>query len=442
MTPSDDIDHSSLRLVWTDLHGTARGTLLPATQVETAIDEGVGFASGVSELTLESSFVANARYGPEHGNMVAVADLDSVAPLSWREDEAIVFSNLKTPTGDRFNLCSRSVLQEVVSTFKTAGYTPRIGIELEFSLLCSEGESLVPYNNRSSYDLEALDQAAELIDEWDAALTTAGYEPLGIHAESHPGQFELNIRYDDPVTIADSVVFCRHMLKSLARRHEFKATMMPRPYTDEDANGLHFHLSLWNKDSSENQFASDDRTLEFPEGRRDSGLTDEARHFLGGILDHSMALTAVCAPTVNSYKRLVPGRWAPINIAWGPDNRSTAIRIPPELGAGTRIEYRIPDSAVNPYLAFAATFAAGFDGLCNKTEPGQPTLANAYEEEDHNHLPRTLWTAIDNLESNTVLRDALGATLVDEFVKLKRDEFNRSQESVSAWEQTEYLDSF
>lgn len=442
MDPSSGVDGSSLRLVWTDLHGIPRGTVLPSAQFDTAVDEGVGFASGVSELTLEPGFVTDARYGPEHGDVVAVADSNSVAPLSWREDEAIVFSDLKTPRGHQFDLCSRSVLRDVVSDLETAGYVPRIGVEVEFSLLRSESGSLVPDNDRSSYDLDALDQTADQIAAWNTAMETAGYELLGIHAESQPGQFELDFRYDDPVTIADGVVFCRHMLKSVARRHGLTATMMPRPHTDEDANGMHLHLSLWDKGVTKNRFASDDATLEFPEGGpRDGGLTDEARYFVGGILDHAMALTAICAPTVNSYKRLLPGRWAPINVAWGPDNRTTAIRIPPELGTATRIEYRVPDSAANPYLAFAATFAAGLDGLRSQTEPDPPTLANAYEE-DYDHLPRTLWAAIDHLESDAVLRDALGTTLVDEFVKLKRDEFDRSQENVSSWERAEYVDTF
>ncbi len=441
MDPFDDAADSSFRLVWTDLHGIARGTLLPASQLGSTRDEGVGFASGVSEFTLEPGFVTDARYGPEHGDMIAVADPSSISSLSWRENEAVVFSDLTTPGDEPFDLCTRSVLREVVSEFETLGYTPYTGVELEFSLLRSEDGSLAPYNTRSSYELEALDQAAERIEEWRTALRTAGYDSRDIHAESQPGQFELGLRYDDPVTIADGVVFCRHMLKSLARRHGLKATMMPRPHSGEDANGLHFHFSLWDESGSKNLFASDDRTLEFPDGSPDGGLSDDARHFLGGVLDHAMALTAVCAPTVNSYKRLVPGRWAPVNVAWGPDNRSTAIRIPPEFGAGTRIEFRIPDSAANPYLALAATLAAGLDGLRNRTKPDPPTLANAYDEE-HDHLPRTLWSAVDHLETNTVLRNTLGDTLIDEFVNLKRDEFDRSRESVSAWERSEYLDNF
>ena len=153
------------------------------------------------------------------------------------------------------------------------------------------------------------------------------------------------------------------------------------------------------------------------------------------------ALTAICAPTVNSYKRLLPGIWAPVNIAWGPDNRSTVLRLPPELGSATRIEHRVPDSACNPYLGIAASYAAGLDGIRNEIDPGEPTIRNAYEEE-YESLPRTLWEALDHLEDDKVIADALGSTLVEEFIQLKRDEFNRSMNHVSEWEHDEYLDEF
>ena len=438
-------DYETVRLVWTDLNGVARGIAMPGTEAEHAVEEGVGFANGVAELTLEPGLLSNPKYGAEAGDMLAVPDPDSVTPVEWTDDAAAVFADLTDVDGAQFDLCGRSALRRVLDDLESEGYRALAGVEAEFSVLSPDGDGgWVPFNNRCSYDLDALDAGADLVSDWTAAMEAAGYSVLGAHQESQPGQYELNIEYDDALTTADGVVFCRHMLKSVTRQHGHKASMMPRPYSGEDANGLHFHLSLWDLDESTNRFASDTGDLQFPAGKHpagESGISKEARHFVGGLLDHMKALTAICAPTVNSYKRLLPGIWAPVNIAWGPDNRSTVLRLPPELGPATRIEHRVPDSACNPYLGLAASLAAGLDGIRNEIDPGEPTLRNAYDEE-YESLPRTLWGALEHLEADEVLADALGRSLIEEFAKLKRDEFDRSMDAVSEWEREEYLDEF
>ncbi|RYJ08408.1 glutamine synthetase [Halogeometricum borinquense] len=437
-------EFDTIRLVWTDLNGVARGISLPASELDNAAEEGVGFANGVAELTLEPGLLDDPKYGPQHGDMMAVADLDSVTPLSWHENMAAVFTDLTTVDGKRFDLCPRSALKSVVEDVRDAGFEPFVGVETEFSLLAPDDDNgWVPFNYRCSYDMDALDQSADLMHAWSDAMNAGGYNVLGIHQESQPGQYEVNIEYDDAVTTADGVMFFRHMVKALSRNEGLKATMMPRPHSGEDANGLHYHLSLW--DGDENCFAGGDdaEDLQFPAGKHPhgAGISDTARYFMGGLLEHMKALTAVCAPTVNSYKRLIPGIWAPVNIAWGPDNRSTVLRLPPELGPATRIEHRVTDSAANPYLSMAATLAAGLDGIENEIDPGEGTLSNAYEE-DYENLPRTLPGALAHLENDAVLRDALGEDLVSEFVKLKRDEFDRYQNHVTDWEREEYRDEF
>ena len=437
-------EYDNVRVVWTDLNGVARGVTIPGSRAEHALDEGIGFANGVAELTLEPGLLDNPRYGAEGGDMLAVPDPESVMPVAWVDDTATVFADLTTVDGSQFDLCARGALRGVLDDLDDEGYRAMAGVESEFSVLSPDGDDgWEPYNDRCSYDLDAIDQASDLLGEWRSAMETAGYEMLGAHQESQPGQYEVNIAYDDALATADGIVFFRHMLKSVTRAHGHKASLMPRPHTGEDANGLHFHLSLWDRAGEENQFRSDDDDIAFPAGKHPagSGLSETGRHFVGGLLDHMKALTAVCAPTVNSYKRLLPGIWAPVNIAWGPDNRSTVLRLPPELGSATRIEHRVPDSACNPYLGLAATLAAGLDGIRNETDPGDPTLKNAYEE-SYERLPRTLWAALDHLEADDVLVDALGPALVDSFVKLKRDEFDRSMDQVSAWEREEYLNEF
>lgn len=437
-------DYETIRLVWTDLNSVARGISIPDEEYTAAVEEGIGFANGVAELTLEPGLLDDPKFGPQHGDMMAVADPDSVTPVSWRDDTAIVFSDLTTVDGEPFELCARTALKSVIEDYRALDLEPYVGVESEFSLLDHDSDDgWKPFNYRCSYDMDSLDQNAELLSAWSEAMESAGHHVLGTHQESQPGQYEINIEYSDALTTADAIMFMRMMIKSLSRKAGYKATFMPRPHSGEDANGLHFHLSLW--DSDENLFAGGDdaEEIQFPAGKHPhgAGISSIARHFMGGLLEHMKALTAICAPTVNSYKRLVPGIWAPVNITWGPDNRSTVLRLPPELGQSSRIEHRVPDSACNPYLAMAATLAAGLDGIENEIDPGQGTMANAYEE-DHENLPRTLPTAVAHLEEDAVIREALGKDLVTEFAKLKRDEFDRYQGQVTDWERNEYRDEF
>jgi glutamine synthetase len=444
MTFKPDLEpFDSIRLFWTDINGVARGISLPTDQFNHAVEDGVGFANGIAELTLKPGLLDDPKYGPESGDMMAVADPDSLMPVDWRNGEAVVFSDLTTVDGQPIDVCSRSALRRVLGELEEEGYIPYVGVETEFSLLRSVEGEWSPFNTRCSYDMSAVDQAAEHFSKWTAAMDAAGYNVLGIHQESQPGQYEVNLEYDDALTTADGIMFFRHMITSIARQHDLKASLMPRPHSGEDANGMHLHLSLWDTAGERNLFGSDDGDIEFPAGKHpeNAGISDDARYFIGGLLDHMKALTAICAPTVNSYKRLLPGIWAPVNIAWGPDNRSTVLRIPPELGQATRIEHRVPDTASNPYLALAATLAAGLDGIRNETDPGAPTLQNAYKQ-DYESLPRTLWAALNHLEASEVLTDALGESLVTEFVKIKRDEFNRYQDQVTSWECEEYLNEF
>jgi len=438
-------EYDDVRLVWTDLNGVARGITVPGDEAEHAFEEGIGFANGVAELTLEPGLLDDPHYGAEGGDMLAIPDRSSITPVEWADDTAAVFTDLTDVDGSQFDLCARSALRNVLAELESDGYRALAGVETEFSLLSPDGDGgWVPYNDRCSYDLDAVDMSSALISEWRSAMETAGYDVLGVHQESQPGQYEVNIEYDDALTTADGIMFFRHMAKSVTRNHGHKASMMPRPHTGEDANGLHFHLSLWDLEESENQFASETGDIRFPAGKHpagESGISDVGRHFIGGLLEHMKALTAICAPTVNSYKRLLPGIWAPVNVAWGPDNRSTVLRLPPELGPATRVEHRVPDSSCNPYLGMAASLAAGLDGIRNEIDPGEPTLKNAYEE-DYERLPRTLWSALDHLEADDVLAEMLGPSLVESFVKLKRDEFNRSMDHISSWEREEYLDEF
>ncbi|WP_336336680.1 glutamine synthetase family protein [Haloarcula brevis] len=441
MSSSPD-DFDTVRLFWSDIHGVVRGVSMSADAFGAAREEGMGFANGVAELTLEPGMLDDPQFGPETGDMLAVPSVETLAPLSWRDGEGVVFADLRTVDGRPFPLCARTALRSVLDEYRDEGFEPFAGVEVEFSLYADE-EGREPFNTRTSYDMAAIDRAAEVIDEWNDAMAAAGHDLTSVHQESQPGQYEVTLEYGDPLSTMDGTVFLRHAVGALARRRGIEATFMPRPRGGEAANGTHFHVSLWDEAGEENRFAGPaDDALQFPAGHRpaDGGLSETARHFVGGVLSHVDALTALCAPTVNSYKRLVPDIWAPTTVGWGLDNRSTVLRIPPELGAGARVEHRLPDSACNPYLAMAATLAAGLDGIRSETVPDDPIETGTAP--DGNRLPRTLWSALDALAADDVLRDALGADLVTEFVKLKREEFDRYQNSVGGWETDEYFDAF
>ncbi|ELY68970.1 glutamine synthetase family protein [Natrinema versiforme] len=437
-------EYDRVRVLWTDLNGIARGNVVPASNFERQREDGFGFAAGVAELTLEQGLLEDPSYGPESGDIVAVPDSEPPIPVAWREGVGLAFADLTRVDGTAFDLCSRSALGRVIDTLEATGYVPQVGIELEFSLLRpTDDGGYEPFNDRSSYAMDALDQAADLIEDWSEAMGAAGFEVTCVHQESQPGQYEVTFEHGDPVEVADGVAFFRHMLTSVSSQHGLKASMMPAPYTGADANGLHVHLSLWDDTLETNAFAAETTELEFPSGTRPAGggISTVARHAIGGLLAHSNALTAVCAPTVNSYRRLRPGSWAPVSIAWGPDNRSTVLRVPPHLGPATRLEFRLPDTSCNPYLALAAVLAAGHDGIETQREPPAPTTGNA-SQEDHERLPRTLWAALDHLEDDDILARELGEPLVDSFVSIKRDEFDRYQGAVSEWERETYLDAF
>ncbi|QCS42728.1 glutamine synthetase family protein [Natrinema versiforme] len=437
-------EYDRVRVLWTDLNGIARGNVVPASTFDRQREDGFGFAAGVAELTLEPGLLENSTYGPESGDVVAVPDAAPPIPLEWREGVGLAFADLTHVDRTPFALCSRTALDRVTAALEAAGYVPRVGIELEFSVLRSADDGgYEPFNDRSSYAMDALDRATELIDDWTDAMTAAGLEVTCVHQESQPGQYEITFEHGDPIEIADGVAFVRHMLTSVANQHGVTASMMPAPYTGADANGMHVHLSLWDDALETNAFAAETNDLEFPSGTRPdgAGISAVARHAIAGLLAHSNALTAVCAPTVNSYRRLRPGSWAPVSIAWGPDNRSTVLRVPPHLGPATRLEFRLPDTSSNPYLVLAAVLAAGLDGIENQRDPPAPTTGNAQREE-HERLPRTLWAALDHLEANEVVARQLGEPLVESFISIKRDEFDRYQGAVSEWERETYLDAF
>jgi len=292
------------------------------------------------------------------------------------------------------------------------------------------------------YDYKGLARSTAFLERMVDALRTAGIDVYQIDHEDANGQFEVNFTYADALKSADNFTFVKMAASEIARKHGMIATFMPKPFSNRTGSGAHFHISLGN-DQQKNLFedASDKRGLK---------LSTLAYQFLGGVLAHARALAAVCAPTVNSYKRLVVGRalsgatWAPAYVAYGDNNRTACVRIP-----GGRLELRLPDSGCNPYLALSAVVAAGLDGIERKLDPGEPTNLNMYElspeqlrEKKIGLLPQNLLEAIGELEKDEVIKAGLGKELSAEFITLKRMEWTEYARHVSDWETQRYLEFF
>ena len=294
--------------------------------------------------------------------------------------------------------------------------------------------------DKPCYDYKGLSRSLTFIEKLVTSLQAADFDVYQIDHEDANGQFEINYTYTDCLTTADRFIFFKMAASEIAKELGLICSFMPKPFANRTGSGMHMHMSMW--EGGTNIFAddTDDRNL---------GLSKLAYHFMAGLLAHAPALTAICAPTVNSYKRLVVGRslsgatWAPAYITYGDNNRSSMVRVP-----GGRLELRLADGSCNPYLATAAAIAAGLDGIEKQLDPGEPWNVNLYDfsnaeltEKGIQTLPQSLKEAIDALKSDDVIKNALGV-LADEFINLKQMEWVEYMRHVSEWEVQRYLEFF
>jgi glutamine synthetase len=322
------------------------------------------------------------------------------------------------------------------------------GIEHEFMMLGRRGDgSLGPFDasdqlEKPCYDYKGLSRASMVLDAMVESLRAVGIDVYQVDHEDGNGQFEINFTYADALKSADNFTFVKMAASEIARQHGMIATFMPKPFSNRTGSGAHFHISIGN-DKTKNLFHDDS-------DRRGLGLSTLAYQFLAGVLSHARALTAICAPTVNSYKRLVVGRslsgatWAPAYVTYGNNNRTACVRVP--YG---RLEMRLPDSGCNPYLAAAAILAAGLDGIDRKLEPGDPMNVNLYELTERELsaqkialLPQSLLEALQEMERDKVVCAGIGNDLAAEFIRLKRMEWIEYSRHVSEWETNRFLEFF
>jgi glutamine synthetase len=421
-----------------DIHGAAKAKAVPVEHLDMVLDDGAGFAGFA---------LWGLGMGPHGPDYMARGDLASLAPMPWMSGFARLACDGHVK-GEPYEYCSRVVLKRALAALADEGYTMYTGIEPEFMLLKrGDGGALAPADDTDTldkpcYDYKGLARNAACLDAMTSALREGGLDVYQIDHEDANGQFEVNFTYADALTTADRLVYLKMGVSEIARAHGMVATFMPKPFADRTGTGAHFHISLGNA-QVKNLFHDDADPQRM-------GLSKLGYHFLAGLLAHAPALAAVCAPTVNSYKRLVVGRslsgatWAPAYIAYGDNNRTACVRIP--YG---RIEMRLADGSMNPYLATAAILAAGMDGVRRRLDPGRPCNDNLYEcsadqlrERGIGLLPQTLGDAITAFERDDVVRGALGDALAAEFTRLKRMEWTEYCRHVSSWETGRYLEFF
>ena len=421
-----------------DIHGVAKTKSVPVSHFEDIVTGGAGFAGFA---------VWGMGMAPHDADYMAVGDLHTLSLMPWQPGYARIVCDGRVK-GRVYPFDTRYVLRQQVEAAQARGWTVNIGIEPEFMVLGRRPDgTLAPADDgdvldKPCYDYKGLSRNRDMLERLVSSLQIVGFDVYQIDHEDANGQFEINYTYSDALTAADRFVFFRMAAGEIAKELGLLCTFMPKPFRHRTGSGMHMHLSI--TDGKNPNLFHDDKD------KRKLGLSKLGYHFLGGLLAHAPALTALCAPSVNSYKRLVVGEslsgatWAPAYVTYGDNNRTTMVRIP--YG---RLECRLADSSCNPYLAAAAVIAAGLDGIAHKLDPGEPQNLNLYELSPAELssrgiavLPQNLGAALDALAADPLFADQLGKDLIAEFLKVKRMEWVEYSRHVSDWEIDRYLEFY
>lgn len=426
-----------LRLQFTDLMGVIKNVEVPRNQFEKAIDGQIMFDG--------SSIQGFTRI--EESDMLLIPDAETFRVNPWTSPDgsrvARMICDVHLPDGSPFPGCPRLMLKRQVARAARLGFKLVCGPEAEFFLFQkdSAGVTQVQATNDVGgyFDLTPVDRGEECRRDIVVVLEAMGFEVEAAHHEVAPGQHEIDFRYGEAVSCADNVSTFRFVVKKVALEQGLHASFMPKPIFGVNGSGMHVHQSLFTE-QGDNAFYDEQASYQ---------LSSIALAYIGGILAHAPAFVSVTNPLVNSYKRLVPGFEAPINIAWSEKNRSPLVRVPARRGHGTRCEVRIPDPSCNPYLAFAVMLAAGLDGIEKQIDPGKPVNKNIFGMSQREkrrlkiaQLPPSLEAALDNLEKDRVLLEALGSHIAEHYITAKRQEWADYLSHVHPWEIERYLHQY
>ncbi|MBX9855976.1 MAG: type I glutamate--ammonia ligase [Gemmatimonadaceae bacterium] len=420
-----------LRLQFTDILGGIKNVEIPSSQFRKALKGDIMFDG--------SSIAGFVRV--EESDMLLAPDLSTFQIFPWGDPSARVgrlICDITMPDGSPFAGDPRTVLKRQLARAAEQGFVMNAGMEAEFFLFkpTPDGRPATDTHDVGGYfDLAPMDLGEDARRAIVDALEQMGFEVEAVHHEVAHGQHEIDFRYAEALRTADNIATFRFVVKQVARQFGLIASFMPKPVFGQNGSGMHTHQSLFK--GGQNAFW---------DPQREWALSLTALHYIGGLLKHARGMTAVTNPLVNSYKRLVPGFEAPVNVAWSMRNRSPMIRVPERRGSGTRLELRTPDPAANPYLALTVMLAAGLDGLATQADWREPINTNIWEMSHRERrrlrvddLPQSLSEACDELEKDDVMQAALGEHIAQQFLAAKRAEWEAYNQQVTAWELDRYL---
>lgn len=422
-----------VRIGYSDLIGTDRGRDVLVNHFPRTVGHGVAFCRSVFATTPRGD-VVDIEGGLSAGlpDILAFPDVSTLLPVPWERGVAHCIADIFNADGSPAEDSPRHVLRTVCAEFEELGMLPAVGPELEFYVLekddSEQGWKRYGEGTGNVYVAGLKGDPENVLLSSLRQLDAYGIDVVAANHEFSSGQFEINLWHGPALDAADRAHRFKAAVKELARKLGNLATFMPKPFNDEGGSGFHLHFSMW---------SPDDRPL-FDDPQGEYGLSDVARHAVGGILAHAPALAALANPTINSYKRFGPDTLAPWLIDWGLDNRSAMVRIPPERGSGARLELRLGDSSANPYLVTAALLAGALLGVRHQIEPPEPLVGYGYDLTKATRLPTSLSEALEALEQDQEVCDVLGKTFVAAFLAYKRNEIERFGAWITDWEFQEY----
>jgi len=440
MPPKEDViercladDIELVWLVYVGNDGVPRGYVVDADSIESKFENGMNLTKGMQSFNALDHLSPTGPFGPV-GSVRLIPDPTTFRVLPYAEQSAILLCDMETTDGESWTADPRSTLLEFL---EETTLEPRAAFESEFYLIEETEDGFEPLEDSVCFSPDGIHQMTDFVLDLKRALEGQGMEFVTYYPEYGPGQHEFVVKHAEGIRAADNHVLFKQTVKGVAGNRDYRATFVPKPFEDAAGSGCHIHLSLW--DGEENVFydaEADDQA--YP-------LSETARHFIGGVLEHAPALTAVTAPTTLSYKRLRPHMWASAYTCWGEDNREAIVRVPftgvddPE--GATRFEFKPADNTANPYLALLGLLAAGYDGIDRQLDPGSPleTDPEALSETERlergiERLPETLGEALDALADDEVLADAFGAPLFESYLDVKRSEWDEYTGKATEWE--------
>ncbi len=422
-----------LRMQFVDINGTMKNVALPISQLEKALDGQVMFDG--------SSIDGFARIN--ESDMYLKPDFDTFVILPWRSNDggaaARLICDVMLPDGSPYVGCPRGALKRTLDDAAKMGYTMNVGTEAEFFLFLRNEDgtpTTTTHDTAGYFSLDPEDEGTNCRREIIETLEAMGFEVEASHHEVAEGQHEVNFKYADALTCADNTVTFKWVVKAVAKKYNLHATFMPKPVFGINGSGMHTNQSLFNKKGENVFFDKKDKNQ----------LSKTAYQYIAGIIKNARGFAAVTNPTVNSYKRLVPGYEAPVYVAWSSSNRSVLCRIPASRGLGTRVEVRCPDPTCNPYLAIAMMLNSGLDGVKNKLTPPKSMDSDLFSmsqaEKDKAgiaSLPGNLNEAMEELKKNPIAKDTLGEHIFEKYCENKEAEWDSFRTAVTCWEIDTYL---